>query len=416
MPQYQRVFNRVLQFADVARPVMMGQAGHGLARYWLCFYFAAPGIFLHKVVRQLGYVFFALAQGWHLQFDHGQPVVQIAAESSCPHGLVQVAVGSGNQSDVDFNRPRSAHPLELALLQHTQQLHLKRRRQFSNLVEEHHAAVGHFQPAFFLDNGSGKRPAFMPKQIGLQKRVGNGRAIDRHERLAAPAAVPMQSAGRQLFPGSALAFDQHGRVRWRNPHQELMNLLHAHAFPQQARLDAGWKGRPLVMFVLQQKHKNRIAHRDLVAVMQPLFFHRLSVYRGSAAAFQIQNLKTPLHLPQTATFSENRRIDDSQGIRRLRPQQGVALWQRQGGILERPGNGEKSRLHTWKVLRSSDPSYHRQTRIQPDPRSCYDIRTDSGTIWTDSDCWTTSGSASGLEPPQSFAPKSLMGSELRDRW
>src|ERR1039458_10333242 len=53
---------------------------------------------------------------------------------------------------------------------------------FHSIVEEHHAALGNLQPSLLQYGRSGKRPALMPKQIALQQRLGNCRAVDRNER------------------------------------------------------------------------------------------------------------------------------------------------------------------------------------------------------------------------------------------
>ena len=50
----------------------------------------------------------------------------------------------------------STHTLEFALLQHPQQLDLKRRSEFPDLIQKHHAAIGDFEPALFLQHGSGE--------------------------------------------------------------------------------------------------------------------------------------------------------------------------------------------------------------------------------------------------------------------
>jgi hypothetical protein len=46
---------------------------------------------------------------------------------------------------VEFQCPTAANPLEFALLQDTQQLGLKGRRDVADLVEKERAAVGHLE-------------------------------------------------------------------------------------------------------------------------------------------------------------------------------------------------------------------------------------------------------------------------------
>ena len=61
------------------------------------------------------------------------------------HGL-EVAVRGRHEAHVDLDGLRSAHALELALLQQAQQLHLHRWANVADLVEEERAAVGELDP------------------------------------------------------------------------------------------------------------------------------------------------------------------------------------------------------------------------------------------------------------------------------
>ena len=65
-----------------------------------------------------------------------QPVEQILLELAVGDQLPQVAVGGGDDADVDLLGALGAERLELALLQHAQQLGLQRRRHRADLVEE----------------------------------------------------------------------------------------------------------------------------------------------------------------------------------------------------------------------------------------------------------------------------------------
>jgi hypothetical protein len=56
--------------------------------------------------------------------------------------LGEVAVGGRDDAHVDLHGLVAADALELALLQHAQQLHLDGRGDLADLVEEERAAVG----------------------------------------------------------------------------------------------------------------------------------------------------------------------------------------------------------------------------------------------------------------------------------
>ena len=76
-----------------------------------------------------------------------QAVVQIFLEPAVGDHLPQVAVGRRDDAHVDLLRALRAERLELALLEHAQQLGLERRAHRADLVEEDRAAVGEREPA-----------------------------------------------------------------------------------------------------------------------------------------------------------------------------------------------------------------------------------------------------------------------------
>ena len=70
-------------------------------------------------------------------------------------------------------RPLRAERLELALLQHAQQLGLQRRRDLADLVEEDRAAVGQREAALLVGRRAGERALVVAEQLGLEQRLGD---------------------------------------------------------------------------------------------------------------------------------------------------------------------------------------------------------------------------------------------------
>jgi hypothetical protein len=89
-----------------------------------------------------GNVVLALAQRRHGDREHVQAKQEVTAEASLPYRLVEVAVGGGDHACVGLQRLGASHSLELALLQHTEECDLKRRRQLADLVEEDCPSAG----------------------------------------------------------------------------------------------------------------------------------------------------------------------------------------------------------------------------------------------------------------------------------
>jgi hypothetical protein len=75
------------------------------------------------------------------------PVVQILAERALCHAFLQIAVRRCHDPQVHVDRLRAAKPLDLTLLEHAQQLHLRVERQVANLVEKDRGLVGELEAA-----------------------------------------------------------------------------------------------------------------------------------------------------------------------------------------------------------------------------------------------------------------------------
>ncbi|MNR00641.1 hypothetical protein D3C85_1164200 [compost metagenome] len=134
-------------------------------------------------------------------------------------GFFQLHVGRRQHPHIDGDALARAQAHHFALLQHAQQLDLDRHRQVADLVEEQGAAVGFFEPAGLGAEGAGECAFFVTEQLGLDQRFGKRPAVDRHERLVAPAAQVVDVAGHQLFAGAGFADDQYAGFTRRNPLQ-----------------------------------------------------------------------------------------------------------------------------------------------------------------------------------------------------
>ena len=82
---------------------------------------------LEEVVGEQQDVGLPLAQRRDEDREDVQAVEQVLAERAGGNRVFEVLVGRGDQPDVDLDRLDAAEPLELALLQHAQQLDLDRR-------------------------------------------------------------------------------------------------------------------------------------------------------------------------------------------------------------------------------------------------------------------------------------------------
>ena len=169
---------------------------------------------LHEMLDQQRDVLAPFAQRRHLDRDDVEPVEQVLEELAVGDQLPQIAIGRGDHAHVDLLRALGAERLELAILQHAQQLRLHRQRDGADLVEEDRAAVGEREAALLGERGAGERAADVAEQLRFEQRLGNRRAVDLDHRHAALRAAGVDGARDQLLAGAGLAGEQHRALRF----------------------------------------------------------------------------------------------------------------------------------------------------------------------------------------------------------
>ena len=124
----------------------------------------------------------------------------------------EIAVGGGDHADVGLQRARAAEALELALLQHAQELRLHGRAHLADLVEEQDAAGGQLDlPGLGLVR-AGEGAALVAEQLRLEQLLGQRRAVERDERAAGSRRRAVDEPGDHLLAGAGFARQQHGRL------------------------------------------------------------------------------------------------------------------------------------------------------------------------------------------------------------
>ena len=128
--------HHVLQLANVPRPAIAPQhlaGGRGDAPRRAAE--LAP-CFVEKSGHQQGNILGSIAQGRYFDDDAFEPIVEIFSKRSQTHHLFEIAVGRADDHGVSVNGLRAADPLELPLLQHSQQRHLGFLADVADLVEK----------------------------------------------------------------------------------------------------------------------------------------------------------------------------------------------------------------------------------------------------------------------------------------
>jgi hypothetical protein len=180
----------------------------------------------------------ALAQWRDLDRKDRQPKIQILAKLTFCDPLFQVAIGGGDDTHVHVKGLRPTDALELFLLQGAQDLGLQRQRQIADLVEKERPAMRQLEAARLALDGAGEGAFLVPEQLGFEKRLRDGGAIDGDERAVVAWAERVQRPGEQLFSRAAFTLEQDRRIGLRRAMQLLRDLTKLGVIADDARCAA----------------------------------------------------------------------------------------------------------------------------------------------------------------------------------
>src|SRR5439155_910997 len=187
-----------------------------------------------EVLDERRQVFAPLPERRERDREHAQAIVEVAAKLPRLDHAPEVAVGGGDDAEVDPPHAGGAERPHLPVLHDAQELRLERGREVLDLVEEERAAVGELQHAGALLYRAGERAARVPEELALGERLGDGGAVDRHEGTCGAAAEGVHGARHHLLAGAGLALDQHVGLGARGGAHQLPHLLHGRAPADQA--------------------------------------------------------------------------------------------------------------------------------------------------------------------------------------
>ena len=229
----------VRKFAHVAGPCVRAQRSPGVRREHLgrkVVFGAGSG---QEVLGELQDVIAPLPQRRKREGDDREAMIEVFPELAGPDGRREVLVRRGDDPDVHRFTSRAAQAPDPLLFDRAQELHLKPDGKEADLVEKQRAAVGGAKEAGLGLPGVRERPALDAEHLGLEQRVGNGRAVDvdegaggarahavqgpREQALSRPGLAPHENRGETARVGAALHESGH-----RVPHGH-----HPRGVPQQ---------------------------------------------------------------------------------------------------------------------------------------------------------------------------------------
>src|SRR5689334_17607255 len=120
--------------------------------------------------------------------DDVEAVVEVLAKASLGDALDEVAVGGCDEADVEGDGFGAAEALELAFLEDAEEFGLEFEGEVADFVEKEGAALGLFEAAGAVLHGSCVCAADVAEQLGFEKAIGQGVAVDGDERVVAAGA------------------------------------------------------------------------------------------------------------------------------------------------------------------------------------------------------------------------------------
>ena len=195
--------NDVLQFADVARPLVFRQQGDG---FWSesCAGSHPSGGFVPESRHEQRNVARAIAKSGHLDTDHIQTKAQIETKPTRGRFLIETTVRGGNDSNIDSARQVFSDSPHFPILQHAQEFGLRACGQLANFVEKQRPAVSVFKQSRPLSYGPGKRASRVAEEFCLDEFVGERSAIQRAESAVAAGSEPVDGTSDEFFAAAAL--------------------------------------------------------------------------------------------------------------------------------------------------------------------------------------------------------------------
>ena len=143
-----------------------------------------------------------------------QPVIQIPAETSVLHPLLQALICGRHNTHVHINDLISAYTHDFPLLQNTQKLYLHGHAHSLDLIQKQSSLMGKLKKAgtasFFCP---GKSTFLIAKKLAFQKIFRHGGYIDGHKRAISAAGGQMNCVSENFLSGSCLSDQKYGRFR-----------------------------------------------------------------------------------------------------------------------------------------------------------------------------------------------------------
>lgn len=228
------VFDGVFEFADVAGPAVVEEKGKGVGSDAGDEFSGSCGMAVDEEAYKVGDVAASFAERGHGEGEDAEAVVEVFPEASGTHFGEEIAVGGGDDADVDAEGFFAADGFEFAFLQDAQKFDLHGGADFSNFIEEEGAGVGGFEASFAVAVGAGEGAFDMAEELAFEQGFGEGAAIDFDEGLGRAGAEGVDGGGGEFLAGAAGAEDEDGAFAFSGKADEALDGAHGFGVADEA--------------------------------------------------------------------------------------------------------------------------------------------------------------------------------------
>src|SRR5215467_657393 len=203
-------FDRVLEFANIARPIMSEQKASSLRSDAANRFLELAVVPVNEEVDERKNVFRPLAQRRDEDRNDREAVIKVLAKVAFAHGFFEIAVRCRDDADVDLHVAHASDAPDDLVFKHAQQLRLQQWRKFSDFIEKQSATVRRFEQAFLHLLGVGEGSFLVAEEFGLHQGLRNRGAVDGDERLVLTRTLVVDGLGNEIFAGAALSLNKDG--------------------------------------------------------------------------------------------------------------------------------------------------------------------------------------------------------------
>src|ERR1700721_569707 len=165
-------------------------------------------VFRQEEIRERRNILLVVGERWKFYRYGIQPIEKVLTKRAVLKRGAQIAIGCGDQADVDFECFRSTETLEFFFLKNPEEFHLRGSRHVADFVQEERAFVGKFEFSGFGRRSARKRPLLVTEKFALEQILGNCGAVNLDVRAACASGMFVNSAGNEVFPYAAFAAEQ----------------------------------------------------------------------------------------------------------------------------------------------------------------------------------------------------------------